>query len=472
MEQREKRRFDGTALAGGIPTDRKRRAEEILLGAILREPMALHNYIARLSKPALENASNGLGDCFLEILSQFTTYGNYSASSVSHRTGKNIAMLASQDTDIDLEWAVDNWEFEYKRWAVTQAYSTSAAQFNDPLKSALDISNSVDQEMNRLAAKGEMQPSIGHEVFMAWGADKLAGKQVEYITKPFLPEMLEIVPSYGPGELWIIAARPGMGKTQYAVNTVLGFHDAGASGLLFSHEMMADSIFRRLLGARHGYNPKADWSMLDQKEIGAAISDTASIKDTCTIIDSAYHISEIESMAIAATYTKKIDYIFIDYLQLVLAAGKHTNRDSEVGSVADALMRLAKKLKVPVIALAQLSRANETRGGSKRPVLSDLRESGRIEQSAYGIIFLHRPEYYGITEDENGNSTKGIAEVITAKHRNGDVGTTLAEWNSIRGFRPRHTEDGFSTQFPAPAPTFQLTDYTAARPSQDQDIPF
>lgn len=227
-----------------------------------------------------------------------------------------------------------------------------------------------------------------------------------------------------------------------------------------------------MLGARHGYNPKADWSMLDQKEIGAAISDTASIKDTCTIIDSAYHISEIESMAIAATYTKKIDYIFIDYLQLVLAAGKHTNRDSEVGSVSDALMRLAKKLKVPVIALAQLSRANETRGGSKRPVLSDLRESGRIEQSAYGITFLHRPEYYGITEDENGNSTKGIAEVITAKHRNGDVGTTLAEWNSIRGFRPRHTEDGFHTQFPAPAPTFQPTDYTAARPKNDEDIPF
>ena len=121
-----------------------------------------------------------------------------------------------------------------------------------------------------------------------------------------------------------------------------------------------------------------------------------------------------------------IQMVIIDYLQLMSGnngEGKNTNREQEISNISRALKGMAKELKVPVIALSQLSRAVENRGGSKKPQLSDLRESGAIEQDADMVTFIYRPEYYGIHEDENGASLKGIAEFIIAKHRHGALDT-------------------------------------------------
>lgn len=117
-----------------------------------------------------------------------------------------------------------------------------------------------------------------------------------------------------------------------------------------------------------------------------------------------------------------IKIIIIDYLQL-MTGNQDTkgNREQEVAFISRTLKAIAKELNVPVIALSQLSRATEMRGGSKRPQLSDLRESGAIEQDADIVAFIHRPEYYGINQDENGMPTAGMAEIILAKHRNGAV---------------------------------------------------
>jgi replicative DNA helicase len=120
-----------------------------------------------------------------------------------------------------------------------------------------------------------------------------------------------------------------------------------------------------------------------------------------------------------------IQLIIIDYLQLMTGGGdssKGGNREQEISAISRALKGLAKELNVPVIALSQLSRAVETRGGNKKPQLSDLRESGAIEQDADIVSFIYRPEYYQIMEDENGNSTKGMADIIVSKHRNGALG--------------------------------------------------
>jgi replicative DNA helicase len=120
---------------------------------------------------------------------------------------------------------------------------------------------------------------------------------------------------------------------------------------------------------------------------------------------------------------KDIGMIIIDYLQLmqgnVKAGG---NREQEIAGISRSLKELAKELDVPIIALSQLSRAVETRGGDKKPMLSDLRESGSIEQDADMVMFLYRPEYYGLTTYEDGSSTQGVAEVIIAKQRSGPVG--------------------------------------------------
>ncbi|HJX70372.1 MAG TPA: DnaB-like helicase C-terminal domain-containing protein, partial [Bacteroidales bacterium] len=121
-----------------------------------------------------------------------------------------------------------------------------------------------------------------------------------------------------------------------------------------------------------------------------------------------------------------IDIIIIDYLQLMTGAtDTRGNREQEVSNISRALKGIAKELDVPVIALSQLNRSVEIRSGSKRPQLSDLRESGAIEQDADMVIFIHRPEKYGFLEDEEGNSLKGLAELILAKHRNGPIGEIM-----------------------------------------------
>ena len=119
-----------------------------------------------------------------------------------------------------------------------------------------------------------------------------------------------------------------------------------------------------------------------------------------------------------------VQLIIIDYLQLMSGAsgdGKSGNREQEISTISRSLKSIAKELDVPVIALSQLSRAVETRGGDKRPQLSDLRESGAIEQDADMVCFIYRPEYYDMNEDEEGKSLKGLAEIIIAKHRNGPL---------------------------------------------------
>ena len=139
----------------------------------------------------------------------------------------------------------------------------------------------------------------------------------------------------------------------------------------------------------------------------------------------ALSVYEFRSKARRLKMHHNIQLIVIDYLQLMTTGESSAkgNREQEVATISRTLKAIAKELNVPIIALSQLSRQTELRGGNKRPQLSDLRESGAIEQDADIVAFIHRPEYYGMTEDENGQSTAGMAEFILAKHRNGSVGT-------------------------------------------------
>ena len=174
-----------------------------------------------------------------------------------------------------------------------------------------------------------------------------------------------------------------------------------------------------------------------------------------------------------------IQMVIIDYLQLMSGGtdNQKGNREQEISSISRSLKGLAKELNVPVIALSQLSRAVETRGGTKRPQLSDLRESGAIEQDADIVSFIYRPEYYQILEDEEGQSLKGVAEIIVAKHRNGALSTVklrfidqYAKFSNLDD--PNFAdfpEDAFANPVDAAAATI------ITRPSKmndDEDIPF
>ena len=168
--------------------------------------------------------------------------------------------------------------------------------------------------------------------------------------------------------------------------------------------------------------------------------------------------------------------VIIDYLQLMSGGGDHKgNREQEVSAISRGLKALAKELNVPVIALSQLSRAVESRGGTKKPMLSDLRESGSIEQDADMVMFIYRGEYYQILEDEEGESLKGIGEIVVAKNRHGALETIKLRFiNEFAKFADLDDMDFENL----PEGTFE-TNFEGAdiitRPSrmnEDEDIPF
>ena len=230
-----------------------------------------------------------------------------------------------------------------------------------------------------------------------------------------------------PSDLIIIAARPSMGKTAFVLTMARNMaveHKTPVA--FFSLEMSSVQLMNRLIVAETQLNSKdLRTGNLKPEEWAHLESQTVELGRSPLYIDDtpALSVYEFRSKARRLKTQHDIKLIIIDYLQLMTASTPETrgNREQEVSLISRTLKAIAKELNVPIIALSQLSRNVENRGGSKRPQLSDLRESGAIEQDADVVAFIHRPEYYGLTTDENGMSTAGMAEIIIAKHRNGEV---------------------------------------------------
>ncbi|MEM9665546.1 MAG: replicative DNA helicase [Bacteroidota bacterium] len=232
-------------------------------------------------------------------------------------------------------------------------------------------------------------------------------------------------------DLIIIAARPSMGKTAFSLSMArnAAMHPESPAGVaIFSLEMSAQQLAQRLLtsearvdaqSARTGRLHDEDWPRL-ARAAGRLAEARIFIDDTPGL-----GILELRAKCRRLKAEHDIGVIIVDYLQLMHGhgGGSNRNREQEIAQISRSLKALAKELNVPVLALSQLSRAVETRGGDKRPQLSDLRESGSIEQDADVVMFIYRAERYGITVDEHGNSTEGMAEIIIGKQRNGPIGT-------------------------------------------------
>ena len=238
-------------------------------------------------------------------------------------------------------------------------------------------------------------------------------------------------------DLIIIAARPAMGKTAFvlsmAKNIAVNYRNPVA---VFSLEMSNVQLVNRLISnaceipsekIKSGQLADYEWQQLDYK-----------LRD---LLDAPLYVDDTPSLSVFELRTKArrlvrehgVRIIIIDYLQLMNASGmSFGSREQEVSTISRSLKGLAKELNIPIIALSQLNRGVEARQGAegKRPQLADLRESGAIEQDADMVCFIHRPEYYKITEDERGNSLIGLAEIIIAKHRNGAVGDVRLRFKS------------------------------------------
>ncbi|MBU86777.1 MAG: replicative DNA helicase [Flavobacteriaceae bacterium] len=255
------------------------------------------------------------------------------------------------------------------------------------------------------------------------------------------PELDKLTSGWQPSDLVIIAARPGMGKTALTLSMARNMSVSKNIPIaFFSLEMSSIQLITRLISSetgltseklRTGNLEKFEWEQLNVK-VSALENAPLYIDDTPSL-----SIFDLRAKARRLSSQYGIKLIVIDYLQLMTASvsNKNGNREQEISTISRNLKALAKELDIPVIALSQLSRAVETRGGSKRPILSDLRESGAIEQDADIVSFIYRPEYYKIDEwdDEERTPSAGQAEFIVAKHRNGGLDNIRLKFVSSLG---------------------------------------
>ena len=312
-------------------------------------------------------------------------------------------------------------------------------------------------------------------------------KQIEELSEK--PDGLTGVPSgftdldrltsgWQPSDLVIIAARPGMGKTSLVLAVCLNAaRDFNKGVALFSLEMASTQLVQRLISMeseiagskmRNGKLEDYEWQQL-QTTVERLNAVPIFIDDTPAI-----NIFELRAKCRRLKQQHDIQLIIIDYLQLMTGGsdGKNGNREQEIASISRALKSLAKEIRVPVIALSQLSRAVEMRGGSKFPQLSDLRESGSIEQDADMVAFIYRPEYYQILQDESGQSLKGVAEFIIAKHRHGALETIKLKFTDTFAKFSNLDDPTFAGLDGPIAGSFKPSVVTRASRMNDEDIPF
>ena len=241
-------------------------------------------------------------------------------------------------------------------------------------------------------------------------------------------ELDKITAGWQRSDMIVIAARPAMGKTAFVLsmarNIAVDFNKGVA---FFSLEMSSIQLTKRLISSetliksdqlRTGKLADFEMQKLHFK-IKKLIDAPIYIDDTPGI-----SIFDFRAKCRRLKSTKNIEIIIIDYLQLMTGGPQkgNTNREQEISLISRTIKEIAKELNIPIIALAQLSRSVEQRGGEKRPIMSDLRESGSIEQDADIVSFLYRPEYYGFNQREDGQSNAKVAEIMIEKHRNGSTG--------------------------------------------------
>jgi len=247
-----------------------------------------------------------------------------------------------------------------------------------------------------------------------------SGKAITGVPSGFL-DLDGLTSGFQQAELVVVAARPSMGKTAFCLNVAANAAAESHGVAIFSLEMSKESLVQRMLTAtarvdshrvRQGSLRDSDFTQL-ARAAGLLQTYQIWIDDTPSIT-----LLEMRSKARRLKIDNDLKLVIVDYLQLMRSPEYSENRVQEISDISRSLKALARELEIPVIALSQLSRASEQRGGERKPILSDLRDSGAIEQDADLVIFIHRPEYY----DREDESKRGLAEVMLAKNRNGPTG--------------------------------------------------
>lgn len=354
-----------------------------------------------------------------------------------------------------------------QKYMQREVIRTSTLAIRDAYEDTVDVFDLLDMAENNLfqIAQNSLSRPYEHIGLLAGRTEKM----IELISQR--EDGLTGVPSgftqidrltngWQSSDLIVLGARPSMGKTAFTLalarNAAMDFKKGVA---IFSLEMASEQLVQRVISMesglsssvlRHGKLKEYEWTQLHKtveklSEIPIYIDDTAGI-----------NIYELRAKARRLKKQYNIELIIIDYLQLMTASSdsRNSNREQDISNISRSLKSLAKELKVPVVVISQLSREVEKRGGYKKPVLSDLRESGAIEQDADLVLFLYRYDYYGFKKDEQGYDTDNITEVIIAKHRNGPLDTIRLRFMKEYG-RFQDVDDDYFSKPESPSGNYQ-----------------
>lgn len=416
--------------------------EESVLGALMLEKDALTNVIDIL-KPEnfYKDANKEIYQSIIDLFNESEPIDLLTVTSQLKKNGKleyvggsfyvtqlttrvNSASNIEYHARIILEQSIKRQLIEVSGEIQKEAYEDTTDVFDlldNTEQSLFDISESHIRK-NYSQVKGLMKEAIDELQAKKTRKDGITGVPSGFI------DLDNITSGWQPSDLVIIAGRPSMGKTAFVLSMMRNASiDHEMPIALFSLEMSSLQIVNRLISSEAELDSdKIKKGNLKDYEWQQLLHKTDQLNNAKIFIDDTPALSILELRAKSRRLKSQHDIqcIIVDYLQLMSGEyGKSSgNREQEIASISRSLKAIAKELNVPVLALSQLSRAVETRGGDKRPVLSDLRESGSIEQDADMVLFIYRADRYDITEDEDGNLTAGVAELLLRKNRNGPTG--------------------------------------------------
>lgn len=309
---------------------------------------------------------------------------------------------------------------------------------NDGIKDAYEDTTDVFELIDRLQLSiNSLNENSADKGFTHVGDDSMKImselETIKHSDKSFIgvPSGIKKIDKFFHGfritDLIVLAARPSMGKSALALSILHGASELGIPVAFASLEMDKNSVIKRLVSIDTNIPLEdimnATYSDEDSEKIVQSLKKYQQRKSNIYIDDKAgVSIPQLRAKIGKLVKKKGVKMLVVDYLQLMTSGQKGLNREQEISTISRELKNIAKDLDIPVITLSQLNRSVESRGGEKKPQLSDLRESGAIEQDADVVMFLYRPEYYGLTESNDGSSTRNMAELIIAKRRNGATG--------------------------------------------------
>ena len=477
--------------------------EEVVLGALMLERDALSNVIDILHPESFYKESNQA--VFEAIVDLFNNSEPVDIKTVTHQLRKNGKLelvggayyISQLTAKVNSAANIETHARIIAEQSIKRELIKIASEIqHDAYEDTMDVFKLLDRTEQSLFEVSESHIRKNYDKMSALLHQAIEEIQVKKDKKDGLTgipsgfsALDRVTSGWQPSDLVIIAARPGMGKTAFVVsalrNAAVDFQMPVA---IFSLEMSSVQLVNRMISAeaelesekiKRGDLADYEWEQLLHK--------TNRLSDSPIFIDDTPALSILELRAKCRRLVAQhgVRLVIIDYLQLMTGDSSKNaggNREQEIATISRSLKGIAKELNVPVLALSQLSRAVETRGGDKKPQLSDLRESGSIEQDADMVMFLYRPEYYGITQDESGMPLNGLGEVIIAKHRNGKTDTVPLKFiGKFTKFTDMEVSapGGFGA-FPTPEGGGDNSDFTITLPSkgvdgpppQDDDQPF